>query len=206
MRKDWLLVVALSAAFACKDKDDETADSGDAGDTGDTGGNPNAVCTEPTDVACVDQIILDLSLHDDKICDDEVSTTTDGDDFVTTVDASAGGYNQATNNPWVYVKFTETGASRVDIDDETALENMDWDLALRRFIIRLNSGDSGPSCVGVDTLSGQTYDEVTAVPEGTTYEYDDFYDESCSLQSDRSGLPDSPDVALGFGDWWAYDA
>ena len=71
-------------------------------------------CTEPVDVECVDQLILDLALHDDKVSDADVVTEQEGDDFVTVVDASAGGYSQAASNPWVYVRFTDDGAERVD--------------------------------------------------------------------------------------------
>ena len=146
------LLLALSL-FACKDKG---GDSG--GSSGDGGDATAAVCTEATPIACTDQIILDLSLQDDKVADDaDVLTEVDGEDFVTTVDATAGGYGNETQNPWVYVKFTTDGAVRVDIDDETALESMDWDMALRRFIIRLNGGDSGPSCVGVASLFEGAY-------------------------------------------------
>ncbi len=154
------------------------------------------------EVSCVDQLILDLSLHDDKISDDEVSTTTDGDDFITTVDASAGGYNNATSNPWVYVKFTDEGAERVDIDDESALESMDWDMALRRFIVRLNGGSSGPSCVGAVSFLEQSYDELTEIADGLSFAVDDYYTSDCTIINDSSGLPGSPQVVLGT--WWEY--
>ncbi len=177
-----------------------------ADDTGSNGGDDTAAATcDPVEPACVDQIILDLSLHDDKVADNrDVTTTTDGDDFVTEIDATAGGYNNAANNPWVYVKFTASGAERVDIDDETALESMDWDLAFRRYIIRLNSGDSGPSCVAAATLAGMDYAEVDAVPDDVQWATEDFYDDECNLQEDSSGLPSSPDVVIGYGDWWSY--
>jgi hypothetical protein len=198
--RTWLIPLA---AIACADKG---ADSG-AGGGGD-GGALAEVCTEATPIACTDQIILDLSLHDDKVADDaDVTTTTEGDDFVTAVDATAGGYNNASNNPWVYVKFTETGAVRVDIDDETALESMDWDMALRRFIIRLNGGDSGPSCVGAATLFEGTYedvDESDAFIDAIDFAVDDYYTDDCTLVNDSSGLPGSPQVAMG--GWWTYES
>ncbi len=169
---------------------------------GSTSGTTAAACTEPAAVGCVDQLILDLALHDDKVSDGEVATAIDGDDFVTTIDASAGGYNDAPNNPWVYVKFTPGGAERVDIDDETALESMDWDMALRRYIVRLNGGSSGPSCVGAATFRESTYDELTEIPDGLEYVLDDYYTEDCTLINDSSGLPGSPQVAIG--GWWEY--
>jgi HmuY protein len=196
------LLLALSS-FACSDK------GGDSGSAGGDGGDATAeVCTEATAIECTDQIILDLTLHDDLVADDaDVTTTTDGDDFVTYVDATAGGYGNETENPWVYVKFTAEGAERVDIDDETALESMDWDMALRRFIIRLNGGDSGPSCVGVASLFETEYGDVDTSDtfiDALSFEVDDYYTSDCSLINDSSGLPNSPQVAMGA--WWTYES
>lgn len=162
------------------------------------------VCTEPATLACEDEMILDLSLHDDKVADAEVTTTTDGNDFVTAVEASAGGFGEEANNPWVYVKFTPTGAQRVDIDDETALDSLDWDIAARRFILRLNGGTSGPGCVGAAAFLEQTYEGLSSVPAGLTYVQDDFYTSDCTIVNDSSGLPGSPQVALA--PWWSYDS
>lgn len=191
-----MLWIALTACSGTDDKLDDTATDTDTD-------VPTAICTEPTAVQCVDEMILDLSLHDDKVSDGEVSSESDGADTLTYVDASAGGYNQANNNPWTYIRFEDDGTvSRIDIDDETALEDMTWHLALHRFVIRINSGDSGPSCVGAGALLGTTYEDVTAVPEGMTYLKDDFYTDDCTLVNDSSGLPGSPQVAMG--GWWEY--
>lgn len=176
------------------------------GDTSSSQTTDTAIATlcDPTPVPCQDQMILDLSLHGDKVSDGAVETTTDGDDFVTTIDASAGGYNAAANNPWVYVKFTPEGAERVDIDDETALESQDWDLSARRFILRLNGGSSGPSCVGATAVQGQSYSDLTSVPDGVSYSMDDYYTDDCTIINDSSGLPGSPQVVLG--PWWGYNS
>lgn len=211
-----LVVTALlvGSLAACDGDADKAADSGgaagdgsdgasdgasDGGDDGAAG--PEAVCTEATEVSCVDALLLDLALQD-NVSRDPVSTTTDGEDFITVVDASAGGYDQATRNPWVYVKFSEDGAVKVEIDDESALESMDWDLSLRRFMIRMNGGSSGPSCVGVATLPETPYAELSAVPDGVRYQMDDFYTDDCTIINDSSGLPGSPQLALG--GWWEY--
>ena len=161
-----------------------------------------AICEEPEEISCLDDIILDLSLHADKVSEGNVINEQDGNDFVTYVDASAGGYMDAPNNPWIYVKFTQQGAEKVEIDDETALESMDWDLSLKRFLLRLNGGDSGPSCVASATLLEASYASITEVPEGLMYTEDDFYTSDCTLINDSSGLPNSPQVALGA--WWTY--
>lgn len=196
-----LFVSLLPFLVACGEKVDDTATPDDTGDTADT--DPDeAVCTDPVEPSCVDEMILDLSLHDDKVSDGEVTNVADGAGFLTEIDASAGGYQQAAENPWVYVRFDADGAHRVDIDDETALESMEWDMALRRYIVRLNGGDSGPSCVGAAEMRGYTFDELTAVPDGIPFLLDDYYTADCTITEDTSGLPGSPAVALG--GWWTY--
>jgi hypothetical protein len=161
-----------------------------------------AVCVETVEVACEDAIIQDLALHDDKISDGDVNTSTDGPDFISTVDASAGGYNDSVNNPWVYVKFTADGLEKVEIDDETALDSMDWDMSLKRFMIRLNGGTSGGSCVGSVSLLEGDYDSLTEIPAGLSYVVDEFYSSDCVIINDSSGLPGSPQLALA--PWWSY--
>lgn len=174
---------------------------GDKTDTADALAQSEPVCDEAAEVPCVDQIILDLALQDDKVSEGAVDTSSDGTDFITTVDARAGGMQNAASNPWVYVKFTESGAEKVEIDDETALEDMGWDLSLKRFNIRLNSGSSGPSCVGSAALSGSDYDSLSEAPSDVSYELESFYTEECSFLDDGSGL-ENP--ALVLSGWWTY--
>jgi len=150
----------------------------------------------------VDQLISDLSLHDDlKAKDAEVTNVVDGTDFVTSIDASAGGFGHEAEHAWVYVKFTPDGAERVNIDDESALESMEWHLSARRFILRLNGGSSGPSCVGAAAFPKKQYDKITEAAD-TTYDLDAYYSDDCELINDSSGLEGSPKVALS--KWWEY--
>ena len=47
----------------------------------------------------------------------------------------------------MYAKFTANGLVKLDtLSDMTALDSMDWDIAFRRYVVRINSGFSGPSC------------------------------------------------------------
>lgn len=193
----------FAALHGCQGKGDDASTGGDdSGLSGDSGQTDEPVCTEPKELACEDALILQLGLQDDESSDGDVQTTMDGDDFITTVDATAGGINEAATSPWVYFRFTPDGVEKVEIPDTEALERMDWDVSLRRFIIRLNGGTSGPSCVGAITLIESTYDDVTTVPSGAAWVEDDYYTDDCTLVNDTSGLPDSPQVALGA--WWSY--
>jgi hypothetical protein len=162
-----------------------------------------AACEEPRELACLDELILDLALHDDKISNGQVITNAAGSEWLTVVDATAGGFGQEQNNPWVYVRFEEEGAVRVDIDDETALESMNWHVAARRFVIRTNGGNSGPACVKAAAVPHMGYVAINEVPDDVTFTEDDFYTEACAMIDDDSGLPGSPRTALG--NWWLYE-
>lgn len=181
--------------------DSKNDDSGGSGD----GGADELVCSEQVAISCEDQIISDLGLQDDEISEGDVTTEVDGSDFLTLIDASAGGYSASTTSPWVYVRFTAEGAEKVEIDDETSLESLDWDLGLRRYLVRMNGGDSGPGCVGAVALREEAYSDIAAIPEGLDLDalpMDDFYTDSCEFIADSSGLEGSPNLALG--QWWSY--
>ena len=164
-------------------------------------GDSDMVCEELIPVECEDDLILELGLQD-TISEGGVSTTLEGNDFITSVDATAGGYQNAASNPWIYIKFTDQGAQKVDISDEDALESADWDMSLKRFLVRLNGGDSGPSCVGAAVFLEESYASLTSVPDGISYVLDDYYTADCSFINDSSGLPDSPQTAMS--PWWEY--
>lgn len=204
MSWNWLLPLLL---LACTGKDD-TSGEGEGEGEGDTAADVEPVCEEPSAIACADDLYLDLSLHD-EVSDGAVETTEEGDDFVTKIDASAGGFSRADENPWVYIKFTPTGAEKVEITDDDALESMDWDLSARRFILRLNGGDSGPSCVGAMALLEDAYEDL-GYDDYNFYEtsgfvsfaVDDYYTDDCTFVNDSSGLEGSPQVALSA--YWEY--
>jgi len=187
------LLAGLLALTGCPDDDTDITDDTDSVST--------AVCTEPTAVDCEDDLILTLGLQD-EVSEGDVTTAQDGSDFVTSIDATAGGFGQSQNNPWVYVRFTESGAEKVEIDDETALTDMTWHLSAKRFIVRLNGGSSGPSCVGAAPFLERSYSDLTEVPDGTRFVQDDYYTSDCTIVNDSSGLPNSPQVAMGA--WWEY--
>ncbi|WP_434427686.1 HmuY family protein [Nannocystis pusilla] len=169
------------------------------GTTDDPDEPPNACPL--AEVPCIDAAIQDLSLHDDKVSDAEVTSAQEGADWVSRVDASAGGTMGAAMNPWVYLRFTDAGLERVDLDDVAALESGAWDIAAKRYGIRVNSGSSGPSCVTVAAPAG-TYADLDAAPPDAEFAPEDYYDDACVLQEDGSGLPGSP--AYRMAGWWGY--
>lgn len=176
--------------------------TGDATSSSSTGGPPPPVCTEPTDVACEDDVILQMNLKDDPAPGD-IDNEPDGAGFHTTVDATAGGAFNPDPDAYVYGRFTDAGLEKVDISDEESLESMDWDIAFRRYVVRINSGNSGPSCVGATRTPGVgDYDATTAPPAGATYHPDTYFTDSCEIIADGTGLPGSPATALS--SYWTY--
>lgn len=187
--------------FDCDDSDCSASPDcpGDSGDTGEDGGFPDQdpVCTDPVEPTCIDEIIQELSFQE-EVTKGDVTTEVDGEDFVTLVDATAGGSGAASKNPWTYVRFTQDGAVRVDIDDEASLEDMTWHLALHRYVIRTNSGDSGPSCVGVSEVARTDYADVTAEQiEAAEFAIEDFYNGQCKLDTDMIG-----GAVTAMHGWW----
>ncbi|NUQ71980.1 MAG: HmuY family protein [Polyangiaceae bacterium] len=177
---------------------------GDAGGAGGAGGGSSAVCTEPTEVACADAIILAMNLKNEP-APGLIENEANGTGWRSTIDATAGGFNAPDPHAFVYGRFTDAGLEKVNISDEQALDSMDWDIAFRRYIVRINSADSGPSCVtAARTIPGSTtYEELAAVPSDLKYFSDDYFtDDSCEMKPDGSGLPDSPATALS--SYWSY--
>jgi len=120
--------------------------------------------------------------------------------FTTSIDASAGG--TAATKSYVYLKFGDQGLTRVDLGDEAALDSVDWDLAARRFILRVNSGVSGPSCVTASrTATATTFDTLTAVPSNLDLRVEEYFTDSCDFVPDGSGLM-SPGTAMQ--SFWEY--
>lgn len=230
MRSIQLSLFSLLLSTACGASGDDTGSSGDAGDatgepgsSGDTSepgdtsnptsGDPSGADTgDPTDepppgscalveVPCADAAVQDLSLQDDKVSDVDIANTRDGDDWVSTVDASAGGTMGASMNPWVYLRFGDDGLTRVDLDDVSAIDSAAWDIAAKRYGVRVNSGTSGGSCVAVAELAG-AYADVAAAPAADAFAIESYYDDACTLIEDGSGLPGNPDFRMKH--WWGY--
>lgn len=186
-----------------------TIDAGtDAGslDAGVDGGVDGGGLCPLTPVSCFDQAILSLDLKN-TVNPAVITNITEDAGFKSTIDATAGGFTptQAFN----YGKFTATGLQKVSITDETSLASVDWDIAFRRFVIRVNSGSSGYSCVkAAVTPPGTIYDTLTAIPT-TAYVADDFEGPPpmCMFKDDASGLTTSPSTALAnaFASFYNYN-
>jgi hypothetical protein len=199
-------VLALLTLFAagCGD-DDGTAPPADAGladAAAADAGTPDAgapLC-EATTVPCVDESIALLDLFDTvNTAEIREEGTTPGE-FTTFVDATAGGMMPTTS--FVYARFTDTGLVGAALSDEDALLSTDWDIAFRRYVLRVNSGVAGPSCVqAARTAPDTTFESLAAVPDGLAYRTESYLTDTCEIVPDGNGLG-SPATALS--SFWSY--
>jgi hypothetical protein len=204
------LALAILSLSACS-SDDAPADGGmttnmdaapvaDGGVAEDTGVDP--ICTEKTDPPCVDEQIQELLLFNNVstgvISQDDL---TDGV-FTTSIDARGGGLMPTES--FVYARFTASGLEKVDISDEQAFDSLDWDIAFRRYLIRLNSGISGPSCTQAGRVPNVVdLAAVTEISGDVTLRSEAYFTEpNCEIVPDGSGLPGAAAVALGA--YWTY--
>jgi hypothetical protein len=192
------------ALVACGD---DTGGSGGGG-TGGSGQGGSAtgepVCVDPSAVACEDQVVLLMNLQDDR-APGLVANTADGAGWVSTIDATAGGAFPDDPHSYVYARFTDEGLVKVELSDEEALVSMDWDIAFRRYVVRINSGNSGPSCVSAARVPGsEGYEALTSAPDSLTLRTDEYFTapDSCEIIADGTGLPGSPATALS--SYWTY--
>ena len=196
----WMMMLgALAAVVGCDDgAEGEGEGEGEAfpDDTGPT-------CSEARTVDCEDEVFTSLTMNLDTAAPGLITNEPDGDGFVTNIDGTAGGFNG--DGGWVYGKFTATGLQKVELIDIDSFGSLDWDIAFRRFVVRVNSGYGGPSCVtaartGVDTR----YDSLAHVPAGLGFSDEQFMSDpdTCTLIKDGSGLDGTPGVVLQ--NWWEY--
>jgi hypothetical protein len=180
---------SLGALAACGGDDTEGAGGGGGGGGKDAGPK------------CSDQVLMDLNLQKD-IAKGMITDAADGAGFISSIDATAGGAFTADPDSYTYGKFTDTGLTKVEISDEQSIDSKDWDIAFRRFVIRINSGNSGPSSVKA-TAAGKIadYDALAAVPAGAMFAPDVYFDAACMLLVEPSGLG-SPGTALS--SFWEY--
>lgn len=166
--------------------DTGVADTAEASvDTGPVG----TECTSARDTALGPQ---------DKVSTGEVKIISDMGGVKTLfVDATAGGFSGAKNNPYTYVKFA-TGA-RVDITDKEAFTSLEWDLALKRASLHTNSGDAGLGKGGAGFKAGAAFDSLTPADESLA-KPEKWFDAECQPSLDATGT-----IETSFKGWYSYE-
>lgn len=195
----WLLAACAGETA----EPDETSDTSAA--TGKEDASAPRAASEPDsdplrDVPCVDTSIMKLALFDRPASADIIEEESSEGGFVHSIDTSAGGL--MVNQSYVYARFTDDGLEKVEISDEEAFESTGWDIAFRRYVIRLNSGVSGPGEVtGARTRPKTEFAGVSEEPEGLEYRTEEYFTDSCELVPDTSGIG-APATALS--SFWTY--
>ena len=86
------------------------------------------------------------------------TTQLDNGDFLTEIDATAGGAFSTEHHDFTYFSFEDQDV--VVLTDAEAAESAEWDIAFKRSEIRLNGGISGPGNVmGFDLMGA---DDIVA--------------------------------------------
>lgn len=209
------LTLPASACHYYFAEDDEPADGSDGGDGSDVGddvsddggdGDIDAGPGEPdASPVCDPSAILPDGYAPVALVSTGTVVNTPDEDlpgvFTTVIDASAGGAAEQANQPFVYLDLEgEGGAAAVEIDDVASFESTDWDIALKRFVIRSNSGDSGPGDEEVATATGEELGTSTDVPS-ESFADDDWTADGCTLVRDETGGP-----RTRFSNWYQVQA
>jgi len=167
---------------------------------------PAQECQPQAAVECRDQSLVDLEMTPNAVTPGLIDNATLADGgFHSHVDATAGGF--PADEGYVYGKFTDDGLVKVELTDDASFDSLEWDIAFRRFIIRLNSGMGGPGCV--TAARGPTGLDFTcpslepAQLEGLEFNAEQFMSPgTCDLIADGSGLPGAAGVVLQ--NYWTY--
>ncbi len=157
---------------------------------------------EASTVSCTEQSIDQLDLLTVVSTGEIREEGTAGGPFHTYVDARAGGLSPTES--YVYARFTPQGLARVSVDDQAALASTEWDIAFRRYVIRVNSGVSGPSCISVARMaSGTDFDSVNAVESSWEFRKEAYFSDTCEFVEDETGIG-APAAVLG--SYWTYQS
>ncbi|MDO9015317.1 MAG: HmuY family protein [Deltaproteobacteria bacterium] len=150
-------------------------------------------------VRCADQQVMQMRLFDSPSPATITEEGTTAGEFRSLVDARAGG--SMVTQGFVYARFTEAGLEKVELSDQAAFRSMDWDIAVRRYVVRINSGVSGPSCVTAARAPGTDFAALSAAPAAVEYRTEAYFTETCEIVNDGSSIA-APGTALA--SFWAY--
>lgn len=148
----------------------------------------SARCELPPELKLIDKVSTGMVTFGALPADPEVQTAE--------IDATAGGSAEAGKNPYLYLDLINK--KTVQITDVQSLSSGDWDIAFKRWQIKINSGDSGPGSVTTLYEDGKDLAEVKTAPVGK-YEADHYFDDKCKVQLDPIG-----GLQTAMSDWYDY--
>lgn len=198
----------LVAWVACSDSDEPPQPTTTTSSSGGTGGDATGGAgsggggagggeggTTPGCTAALEAALGPI----DEVSDGVVDQLSSGDALELWVDASAGGFQMAATNPWIYLDL-ETG-TRVDVTDVESFDSSDWDLALKRVQLRNNSADGGAGDGATQWLAMADFNDVTmADVDSSMLATEAWFDAMCEYETDPTGA-----LLTTFSDWYDYD-
>jgi hypothetical protein len=147
------------------------------------------LCELPFDVRPIDSVSMGMV----KISESPAGSGV----WTAEVEATAGGPSGYGSNPFVYLDLI--GNKKVDIDDVAARKSQGWDVAFKRWQIKINSGDSGPGGVRISRVGNKTLADVKTAPS-IGFEEDLYFNDKCEVQQDSIG-----GLATVVSDWYDYE-
>lgn len=212
MKCSSLLLVLLAGSFGVACGDDSAGSDGDGSggasstsaasttggattaETASTSGATTSTGAGPTCTQAREDALGPI----DQVSEADVAVLDDAGGVVTLfIDASAGGISEQANNPWIYVDLA--ARARADVTDVTADADASWDLALKRPVLRSNSGDGGYAGAGGSVRLDEPFDAVTSADAAAAFETEAWFDADCNLLTDVTGA-----IATTFDGWYDY--
>lgn len=164
------------------------------------GTRPRSDASAGSSVACVDESFARLNLFEAPSPGAITEKGTQPGVFESVIDATGGGLN--VNQSYVYARFTDKGLEKLSLGDEDAFASDAWHISLRRYVVRTNSGVSGPGKVHAARTAPDTkFDTLTSVPASLAYRTEEYFTKSCEFVPDTSGIG-APATALS--SFWSY--
>jgi heme-binding HmuY-like protein len=190
------LLGLLLGLVGCSSKPVDGEEDGSPGGRG--AGSAGAASVDPNPSMCSAALRQQLSLVDEVSTAAITTLSGDASDRTLYIDASVGGLDGQDTHPWIYIALSSGAA--VAVTDLQALRSNDWDLALKRSVVRTNGGDSGPGHGGAIRIA-LPWDEVDRATLGQkTLPTEHWFDSDCMLELDAS-----MNLVTTFSGWSEYD-
>lgn len=159
------------------------------------------VDVEPEECVVEDKIIEVLGEFEEPSDDIpyEVARGVDGV-FTASLDASLGGPAKAAESAYIYLEL-EDGELLSLGDREAREESVDWDIAIKRSVIRVNSADSGPGeIVVIEQTDADFMQAQPPADDDSGWLEDDIVSETCEVNVHALDF-----LKTAFGQWYDYD-
>jgi hypothetical protein len=167
------------------------ADTGTADTSGsDTQSDPD---TTQDEELCGDELAEAAIAPADGTSKATVNSTEEMTGYTTTVEIPWG--DDAGAKPYTYLRLLK--GTSVPLTDAEALEDPNWDMALRGATFRVNGGISGPGGVRAAAVEAKAFADVTGDDAPATL-YKDKLAKQCAQASSASTL-----LSTAIGQWWS---